>query len=198
MEINRFEETLKDEYPCLQNSDGVSTLLVPAVINRLLNEQLRAQDCTLAIYLRKLVQKYRGQLMTQSGRSTHARCKRLYQSPGLKLQRRNFRPEIKVWAELGIFAAYMGISRCYLFVLLVQLEIHGFDAEDGLPTDRIMRYDIEFPGKIEFRETIHRRRGIATRQISIRPVPPWRLRSDLWPHPPPEKWIMKKLRDEDE
>ena len=198
MEINRFEPFLEDEYPCCQASSGVSTFLVPFAIDRFLEEQLRDQDCTLSIFLRKLVQKYRGQLMTQRARSGRARCQRLYQRPGLNLRRRNFRPETKTWAELGIFAAYMGISRCYLFVLLLQLEISGYDAEDGLPTDRIMRYDIEFPGKIEFRETIHRRRGIGTRQIETAAVPPWRLRQDLWPYPPPEEWIRKKLLNLDD
>lgn len=54
---------------------------------------------------------------------------RRYQATGRKLVRWNFRVESRFWVELGLAANYLGVSRCLLFVFLLQQEAHARDPD---------------------------------------------------------------------
>lgn len=193
--MNRFESQIEDEYPCSSASSGVATLLIPAAFDWFIQEQLTSRNWTMAVFLRVLVQKYRAILVTRPPRSARPGCQRQYQRSGLNLHKRSFRPEADIWAELSMIAHYMGVSRCYLFALLIRFEISGDSTVEELSSDRINKYDIDFPDRIEMREILYFRQGFARKILLLKPVPPWKMRIDLWPFPPPLEWLRAKLRE---
>ena len=64
--------------------------------------------------------------------------KKQYQNTNLGLIKVNFRPQNQDWAELGIFSVASGRSRCMLFVILLLLDIGGWEnslKKLGIPKD---------------------------------------------------------------
>jgi len=91
---------------------GASTLLIPARCSRLLNRFLRSNTMNDLL----------GILLSR-GVPTNFRPGALrvrYQETGLELVRRDFRVDQAVWFRLGQLARSCGISRCFLFVLMLE------------------------------------------------------------------------------
>jgi len=72
--------------------------------------------------LKKLLDKYRG-LLARGYLPFQEKPKLTYQEEGLELQKFCFRPDDADWFELGILAYGCGVSRCWLFSFLVELDL---------------------------------------------------------------------------
>jgi len=108
----------------------VSTLLIPKhlaekldlVIPYVENSKTKKKSYNFKDGLKKLLDKYRGML----GRGYlpfQEKPKLTYQEEGLELQKFCFRPDDADWFELGILAYGCGVSRCWLFSFLVELDL---------------------------------------------------------------------------
>jgi hypothetical protein len=93
--------------------------------------------------LKLLLQKYRG-FLAIGNLPFAAKPKLIYQKEGLSLQVFKFRPDNDDWFELGILAYGLGVSRCWLFSYLLELELSGLgdflalkEAKIGLTTPMI-------------------------------------------------------------
>ncbi len=90
---------------------------------------------SISLGLKNLLNKYRG-LFAIGFLPFSDKAKLRYQEEGLNLQEVKFRPEEEDWAELGIIAYGLGVSRCWLFSYMLALE-RSFIAE--LFSDRAIR-----------------------------------------------------------
>jgi hypothetical protein len=110
----------------------ISTLLVPQelvdalfrVIPHALNPKNGKVIWDFRTGLRRLVDKYRG-FLASGNLPLQSKPKLTFQDEGLALQKFSFRPDDDVWFELGILAYGCGVSRCWLFSYLVNLELSG-------------------------------------------------------------------------
>ena len=108
----------------------VSTLLIPKhlvekldlVIPFVENSKTKKKSYKFKDGLKKLLNKYRG-LLARGYLPLQEKPKLTYQEEGLELQKFCFRPEDADWYELGILAYGCGVSRCWLFSFLVELEL---------------------------------------------------------------------------
>jgi len=108
----------------------VSTLLIPKhlvekldlVIPIVENPKTKKKSYKLKDGLKKLLDKYRG-MLARGYLPFQEKPKLTYQEEGLDLQKFCFRPEDADWYELGILAYGCGVSRCWLFSFLVELEL---------------------------------------------------------------------------
>ena len=108
----------------------VSTLLIPKhlveklelVIPFVENSKTKKKSFKLKEGLKKLLDKYRG-LLARGHLPFQNKPKLRYQEEGLELQKFCFRPEDADWYELGILAYGCGVSRCWLFSFLVELDL---------------------------------------------------------------------------
>jgi hypothetical protein len=109
----------------LQNlpKETVSTLLIPEKLLQFLDRD-KDKKVNLKLILNKLLHKYRG-LMACGNLPFADKPKISYQSDGLNLQPFKFRPNHADWFELGILAYGLGVSRCWLFSFLLELESSG-------------------------------------------------------------------------
>ena len=107
----------------------VSTLLIPKhlvekldlVIPIVENPKTKKKSYKLKDGLKKLLDKYRG-MLARGYLPFQEKPKLTYQEEGLDLQKFCFRPEDADWYELGILAYGCGVSRCWLFSFLVELD----------------------------------------------------------------------------
>jgi len=108
----------------------VSTLLIPKhlvekldlVIPFVENSKTKKKSYKLKEGLRRLLEKYRG-MLARGYLPFQDKPKLTYQEEGLDLQKFCFRPEDADWYELGILAYGCGVSRCWLFSFLVELDL---------------------------------------------------------------------------
>lgn len=109
----------------------VSTLLIPEDLAKGLESVLPVgvtkrgiEFVDFRLGLKLLLNKYRGFLA--AGYLPFAgKPKLTYQREGLNLQKFSFRPDNADWFELGILAYGLGVSRCWLFSYLLELELSG-------------------------------------------------------------------------
>jgi hypothetical protein len=107
-----------------------STLLVPKhlvekldlVIPYVENSKTKKKSYKFKEGLKKLLEKYRG-LLARGYLPFQNKPKLTYQEEGLELQKFCFRPDDEDWYELGILAYGCGVSRCWLFSFLVELDL---------------------------------------------------------------------------
>ncbi|EMJ92536.1 PF07600 family protein [Leptospira alstonii serovar Pingchang str. 80-412] len=71
-----------------------------------------------------------------------------YQEKNLNLQKMNFRPFEEDWCKLGILAWGLGISRCFLFSLLLEWGIPRKTKSRGVPTNLSITRELRFPQKL--------------------------------------------------
>jgi hypothetical protein len=108
----------------------VSTLLIPKhlveklelVIPYVENSKTKKKSYRFKEGLKKLLDKYRG-LLARGYLPFQEKPKLTYQEEGLELQKFCFRPDDADWFELGILAYGCGVSRCWLFSFLVELDL---------------------------------------------------------------------------
>lgn len=100
----------------------VSTLLIPKVYMERLVKVFGTDS--LRPILKILLSRYRGWISLWHYKPSF-KVKTLYQEEGLCLQEKKFRPDDADWAELGIIASGLGVSKCWLFSFLLKLELSG-------------------------------------------------------------------------
>jgi hypothetical protein len=112
--------------------------------------------------LEKLLRKYKG-FLASTKLPFQDKPKLTFQEEGLDLQRLSFRVEDDVWFELGILAYGCGVSRCWLFSYLLELELSGIsllvsrpEFQDAVTTPNLSRPRLihQITGK---RHYIHRK-----------------------------------------
>ena len=81
----------------------------------------RGDGVSIKLGLKNLLNKYRG-LFAMGYLPFSEKAKLKYQDEGLDLQEVKFRPDEEDWAELGIIAYGLGVSRCWLFSYMLELE----------------------------------------------------------------------------
>ncbi len=107
--------------------ETVSTLLVPEdYMGDIYTEfpvvkTRRGHVVSIKLGLRDLLNKYRG-LFAIGHLPFSEKAKLKFQEEGLDLQEVKFRPDEADWAELGIIAYGLGVSRCWLFSYMLELE----------------------------------------------------------------------------
>lgn len=103
---------------------GVSTLLIPeALIKDFKRNSERFKS--IGDYFAHLISVYRIPLKTFA--NDPRGLKKQYQNTKLNLVKINFRPMNQDWAELGTFSIASGRSRCMLFVILLLMDIGGWE-----------------------------------------------------------------------
>ena len=110
----------------------VSTLLIPDSLIPVLDDVLDRRGSRLSSYMKFLLVEYRSAILNRS-LPVSEKCKCLYQNGGQDLRRRNFRPDNQSWLELGMLARSLGISRCFLFIRLLLLDVKK-NGKNAVPT----------------------------------------------------------------
>lgn len=144
--IHKKNIDLKESY------ETNSTLLIPKTLTKDLNSILPVSTTkqgtefiNFRLGLKLLLNKYRGFLAI--GELPFAdKPKLTYQQEGLNLHKFKFRPDNSDWFELGILAYGLGVSRCWLFTYLLELELSGLGdflalkvVRNGLTTPTVSR-----------------------------------------------------------
>ncbi len=145
------------------------SLLIPIEIADELKTLLAEHGWGLGRFVRRLVRKYRG-LCLEHGLPQMGGVKRRYQAAGTCPRKVSFRVENEVWIELGLIAAFLGVSRCLLFVWLARLELTG--GGDGcvrVPTNSLEAYDHAYPNRLEFIERLFFAQNRYERRLRLRP-----------------------------
>jgi hypothetical protein len=116
----------------------VSTLLIPESLLEVLYSVLPLNTTKkkkvfldFRLGLKFLLNKYHG-LLAVGELPFATKPKLTYQSEGLNLHAFKFRPDNADWFELGILAYGLGVSRCWLFSYLLELERSGLGDFLGL------------------------------------------------------------------
>jgi hypothetical protein len=117
----------------------VSTLLIPKKLFRKMKSKLGTQK--FPNIFRLLLNRYRGSL-TKGNLSLSSRTKTKFQDSGLDLVKFKFRPDDADWVELGILASSAGVSRCLLFVFILELELRPLE---GLSVERDVVATLSIP-----------------------------------------------------
>ncbi len=197
LELNRFQAQRLHRFDTLFRRDRVCTLLVPLALRERLQSHLLAKGVSIGSYLGELLKKNRARMMNENW-SAFSSCFRHYQPSGLQLCRLNFRVEPVVWYELGLFANFLGVSRCFLFVRLIELDFYG-DPEnqiEGVPTEPLEEYDQIFPLHIETSIKIIRGRSVERKIMQV-PKDELDLPLRFFPFPHPEEllraWLNRKF-----
>jgi hypothetical protein len=135
-----------------ESSVSCSTLLIPESLIENLPSVLPTSSTKngkkfldFRLGLKLLLQKYKG-FLAIGNLPFAGKPKLTYQKEGLSLQVFKFRPDNDDWFELGILAYGLGVSRCWLFSYLLELELSGLgdflalkEAKIGLATPKISR-----------------------------------------------------------
>ena len=108
--------------------ETVSTVSVPAVLLPRLFRLTRKRRFSRRKLLTFLLWRH-GSALAQI--TPGVNVKRFYQKQGLKLQRLDFRPNNGDWLELGLLACSLGLSRCAVFVMLLQRELSMSSGESS-------------------------------------------------------------------
>ena len=116
----RFNPQLSCHIPVSPVSHSPSSVLVPQRLLPTFAGLLKRSRGKAGILLRNLVEAYRhsclsGEFPQRGG------LKCFYQTANQRLVKFSFRVENGVWLEFGQMAAYLGVSRCYLFSYLLEL-----------------------------------------------------------------------------
>jgi hypothetical protein len=110
----------------------VSTLLIPSdlvdklsfVLEMGYNPKSERVFFDFRSGLKMLLNKYRG-FLANGNLPFQQKPKLTFQDDGNCLQRFSFRPDDADWFELGVLAYGCGVSRCWLFTYLINLELSG-------------------------------------------------------------------------
>ncbi len=165
----RFQSNLTFARATKGRPNSPCTVLVPAELHRDLLRILEEKNYSMSKYIRVLVRKYRATCLSY-GIPQFGSVKRRYQSPGLQPVRVAFRIENEIWIELGQIAAFLGVSRCFLFTWLLRLEAAG-GAERfvGVPTSSLEAYDANYPSYIQYTERIYVFQNRYERRLKLQP-----------------------------
>jgi hypothetical protein len=115
-----FQNHLQQTLELKQHNKTVSTLRIPVVWRSVFNKGV-ARHGNLAGYLQFLLKKYR--LAFYAGKIPFSeKVKTEYQERGTEVFIKTFRPELKDWLELGMWASALNYTMCKLFAILLELE----------------------------------------------------------------------------
>ncbi|WP_411824293.1 DUF1564 family protein [Leptospira sp. 'Mane'] len=78
-----------------------------------------------------LLSRYCEMISKEVGRAKGGSSAVLYQEEGLELKRLGARVRERDWVELSLLAEFLGVSRCYLFAKLLELDMLGWGAKLG-------------------------------------------------------------------
>lgn len=112
----------------------VSTLRIPKHLKNTLKDGIQRHG-SLARYLSHLIKKYRLFFYIE-GIPFSEKIKTEYQERGIPCFTKTFRPELKDWLELGMWACALNFSRCKLFAILLTFE----DENDPIVNHRTFLY----------------------------------------------------------
>lgn len=144
--MNKYSRTeVQDEDKAKRT---ISTLLVPSKYLDYYHNQSNFHG-NLSSYFRYLLIQFGSQVNQYENMLTMDRTskwKTCYQDAGLFLERKNFRPDPENWEQLRHIADSFGISMCYLFIFLMELEMYGLDS--SISKSRKM-YKSEYSSKIK-------------------------------------------------
>jgi len=130
----------------------VSTLLIPLKKYHLLISQLRFRELTLPCYLTFLLQNYSNHMIGNNSPTAVRKSARLqYQQKGQMLISRSLRVETIDWILLGQLARALGYSRCFLFILMLELDYRknqsGLEAKNNqYPFSRCSYHEVLLSG----------------------------------------------------
>lgn len=126
-----FNRTHKKNVDLKESRLTVSTLLIPATLTDNLKSILPVsvnkkgkESIQFALGLKLLLDKYRG-FLAVGNLPFKGKPKLTYQEDDLDLQSFKFRPANGDWFELGMIAYGLGVSRCWLFSYMLELELSG-------------------------------------------------------------------------
>lgn len=103
-----------------EHKKTVSSLRIPVELKQRFETGIQEHG-NLAKYLAYLLRKYRG-LFYANGIPSSQNVKTEYQERGTKIFNKSFRPELRDWIELGMWASALNFSMCKLFVILLRFE----------------------------------------------------------------------------
>lgn len=181
MKPERYRPHLEfDRHPRIRGTqESPCTLLIPAQYIADMEERLSHRKGGLGRYVRHLVRRYRP-VCLQYGFPQAGGLKRSYQRPGVSLQKKSCRVDAETWAELGQIAAFLGMSRCLLFVWLLKLDLTGgYDTFAGVPTNSLESYDCDYPSYLEFTERLYPWQNRYERRLRLKPRRRHQLPRDL-------------------
>lgn len=107
------------------SGNGVSTFLIPQKMMRGYSERLK-QFKNKGDYFTYLLSRFRTMLGYYIAHPSGLKTQ--YQTPHQKLHKENLRVKDVDWAELTVFSAATGMSRCLLFASLLQMDLQGWDS----------------------------------------------------------------------
>ena len=123
---------IKNNRNFIGNSGKKSTLLIPDNLF-LPFEKMKKKHAGVRSMIRHLLYKfYKKPVKIPVNNKISSKV--IYQEKGLDLHRVDFRAEETEWIEMKLLASSMNISICYLFALLVRLEVMGELDVAGVPT----------------------------------------------------------------
>ena len=169
----RFDPLLTCRIPVSHIGDVPSSLLVPERLLPVFGALLNQTHGRAGILLRLLVEGY-SEACYAGEFPQRGSLRSFYQSPGQKLFKYSFRVENAVWLQFGQMAAYLGVSRCYLFSYLLELAARDcFEAGVGTPTRSYYAYDLRHPRFIEYRIRYYPEENLCERLLQRSVMPEW-------------------------
>jgi hypothetical protein len=158
-----LECTLRVDGP----NSGPSSLLIPEHLMSGFHALLSECDVRPGILLRILLRMYRVSYL-EGEFPQMASVKRVYQAKGSNLTKITFRVENSVWLEFGQVASYLGVSRCFLFAVMIERAAWDLDEQDErVPTSALARYDLYRPEYLEFLEHWFPGKNQCKRKLSL-------------------------------
>lgn len=172
MQVQYFHHSITESRACYSSS----TLLIPERFSSYYRQCCNDSGSRRAYFSRivrdylPLIEIYKFKLCKQRAQ----KWKTCFQDSGQKLLNRNFVPLPDDWENLRHAASGFGVSICYLFVFLMQLEmsgikpyIHSTGPTDWNPTPKRGKRRSKF-GKIsKFRRTLDANQKKLIREIQI-------------------------------
>ncbi len=107
------------------SGNGVSTFLIPKKLMKGYSERLK-QFKSKGDYFSYLLSRFRTMLSYYIAHPSGLKTQ--YQIPHQNLHKENLRVKEVDWAELTVFSASTGMSRCLLFVSFLQMDLQGWDS----------------------------------------------------------------------
>ncbi len=126
------------------------TLLIPEAYSALMIERMQKLNMrSFSIYFRYLISEYKVSVLS-SRFPVSQNIKKKYQTNGLSLRRVSIRSSNEDWLILSELSHGTGLSRCFVFVLLFEMDIGLLGNIDVVPTPRsnksgkILKYAVIF------------------------------------------------------